>query len=380
MQTRPAKNITRFAKTQQITKDTLCETSYEKEKTNMIYFDNAATTPVLPCAWEAMQAAPEANPSSSHTAGREAKAALEKARAVIARCLNCDPDEVYFTSGATESCNWMVKCLRMESDGIIYNGTVHHAVSEAIYAYSSPNAPRSKPSASLSLVNNETGQISDVDAFCRKNRPCRIGIDATAAVGHIPVDFKALGADYMAFGGHKFGAPKGVGALIVRRGCPIAPMIFGGAQERGERGGTVSVPLVRAMAAALEWHTDHIEENISNLIAVRDRLLHRLTESGVAYQENGGKNVAAHILSLTFPGVYGASLAAALSERGVMVSTGSACSSGDNAASANLMASGLTEQQALETIRFSFDWYNTRQEAAHAARIIADIVPALRRG
>lgn len=348
----------------------------------MIYFDNAATAPVLPCAWEAMQAAPEANPSSSHAAGREAKAALEKARATIARCLNCAPCEVYFTSGATESCNWMVKCLRMESDGIIYNGTVHHAVSEGIHAYSSPNAPRGKPSAILSLVNNETGQISDVAAFCRKNRPHSIGLDATAAVGHIPIDLLALGADYMAFGGHKFGAPKGIGALIVweLRGCPITPLLHGGAQERGMRGGTVSVPLVCAMAAALEWHTVHMEENITHLIDLRDRLLHRLTESGVEYRVNGGKNVAAHILSLTFPGVYGAALAAALSERGVMVSTGSACSSGDNAASANLMASGLTEQEALETIRFSFDWYNTTAEASEAAGIIADIVPTLRRG
>lgn len=134
----------------------------------MIYFDNAATTPVLPCAWDAMHAAPEGNPSSIHAAGREAKAALEKARATIARCLNCAPCEVYFTSGATEACNWMVKCLRIESDGIIYNGTVHHAVSEGIHAYSSPNAPRGKPSAVLSLVNNETGQISDVAVFCRK--------------------------------------------------------------------------------------------------------------------------------------------------------------------------------------------------------------------
>lgn len=346
----------------------------------MIYFDNAATTPVLPCAWEAMQAAPEANPSSSHAAGSEAKAALEKARATIARCLNCAPCEVYFTSGATESCNWMVKCLRMESDGIIYNGTVHHAVSEGIHAYSSPNAPRGKPSAVLSLVNNETGQICDVDAFCRKNRPLRVAVDATAAVGHCSIDFHALGADYMAFGGHKFGAPKGIGALIVKEGCPITPLLHGGAQERGERGGTVSVPLACAMAAALEWRTTHMEENITHLIDLRDRLLHRLTESGVEYRVNGGKNVAAHILSLTFPGVYGAALAAALSENGVMVSTGSACSSGDNAASANLMASGLTEQQALETIRFSFDWYNTTKEAAEAAGIIARLVPTLRRG
>lgn len=146
------------------------------------------------------------------------------------------------------------------------------------------------------------------------------------------------------------------------------------------RGGTVSVPLACAMAAALEWHTAHMEENITHLIDLRDCLLHRLTEGGVEYRVNGGKNVAAHILSLTFPGVYGAALAAALSENGVMVSTGSACSSGDNAASANLMSSGLTEQQALETIRFSFDWYNTTAEASEAAGIIARLVPTLRRG
>lgn len=348
----------------------------------MIYFDNAATTPVLPCAWEAMRAAPEGNPASSHAAGREAKAALEKARATIARCLNCVPSEVYFTSGATEACNWMVKCLRIESDGIIYNGTVHHAVSEGIHAYSSPNAPRGKPSAVLSLVNNETGEINDVGAFCRKYRPHSIGLDATAAVGHIPIDLLALGADYMAFGGHKFGAPKGIGALIVweLRGCPITPLLHGGAQERGMRGGTVSVPLACAMAAALEWHTTHMEENITHLIDLRDRLLRRLTENGVAHRVNGGKNAAAHILSLTFPGVYGASLAAALSDQGVMASTGSACSSGENHASQNLMASGLTEEEALSTVRFSFDWQNTSDEVDEAAQLIADLVPHLKHG
>lgn len=345
----------------------------------MIYFDNAATTPVLPCAWNAMCVAPKGNPSSIHAVGRVAKAALERSRATIARCINCDPSEVYFTSGATESCNWMVKCLRRESDGIIYNGTVHHAVSEGIHAYSSPNAPRGKPSAILSLVNNETGQISDVDAFCRKNRPIRVAVDATAAVGHLPIDFHALGADYMAFGGHKFGAPKGIGALIVREGCPIIPLLYGGAQERGMRGGTVSVPLACAMASALEWHTAHMEENITHLIDLRDRLLHRLTESGVEYRVNGGKNVAAHILSLTFPGVYGAALAAALSDRGVMVSTGSACSSGENRASENLIASGLTEEEALSTVRFSFYWQNTPAEADEAAKIIARLIPHLKR-
>nr|DAI51321.1 MAG TPA: cysteine sulfinate desulfinase/cysteine desulfurase [Caudoviricetes sp.] len=343
----------------------------------MIYFDNAATTPVLPCAWDAMHVAPKGNPSSIHAVGRVAKAALERSRAIIAQCINCAPSEVYFTSGATEACNWMVNSMRTRADGIIYSERLHHAVTESIRAYPVPNAPRSIPAAIESLVNNETGEIENR----RKNygNLCLFGIDATAAVGHLPIDFHALGVDYMAFGGHKFGAPKGIGALIVRQGCPITPLLHGGAQERGMRGGTVSVPLACAMAAALEWHTAHMEENITHLIDLRDRLLHRLTESGVEYRVNGGKNVAAHILSLTFPSVYGASLAAALSDHGVMVSTGSACSSGENRASENLIASGLTEEDALSTVRFSFDWQNTPSEADEAAQIIARLIPHLKR-
>lgn len=346
----------------------------------MIYFDNAATTPVLPCAWNAMHVAPNGNPSSIHAVGRVAKAALERSRAIIAQCINCAPSEVYFTSSATESCNWMVQCLYLESGGIMYDRRLHHAVLESIYTYQGPSATNRWPSAVLSLVNNETGEINDVDAFCRKYRPHRIGVDATAAAGHIPIDFHTLGADYMAFGGHKFGTPKGIGALIVREGRPITPLLHGGAQERGMRGGTVSVPLACAMASALEWHTAHMEENITHLIDLRDRLLRRLTESGVAHRVNGGKNTAAHILSLTFPGVYGAALAAALSDHGVMVSTGSACSSGENRASENLIASGLTEEEALSTVRFSFDWQNTPDELDEAAQLIATFVPHLKHG
>ena len=346
----------------------------------MIYFDNAATTPVLDCAWEAMRNCEFANPSSSHAAGREAKAALENARATIARCLNCDPGEVYFTSGATEACNWMVKSICSTADqrcrSLVASPFEHHAVTEAVAQY---NIPRyTKLDYAQMLVNNETGQIYDIEKI--RGNGGLLACDMTAAVGHLPVDFHALGADYMAFGGHKFGAPKGIGALIVREGCPITPLLHGGAQERGMRGGTVSVPLACAMAAALEWHTAHMEENITHLIAVRDRLLRRLTENGVAYRVNGGKNTAAHIVSLTFPGVYGAALAAVLSDHGVMVSTGSACSSGENHASQNLMASGLTEEEALSTVRFSFDWQNTPDEVDEAAQLIATFVPHLKHG
>lgn len=344
----------------------------------MIYFDNAATTPVLDCAWEAMRNCEFANPSSSHAAGREAKAALENARATIARCINCLPSEVYFTSGSTEACNWMVKSICSTADqrrrSIVASPFEHHAVTEAVAQYNVPKY--AKLDYAQMLVNNETGQIYDIKKI--RGNGGLLACDMTAAVGHIPIDLLALGADYMAFGGHKFGAPKGIGALIVREGCPITPLLHGGAQERGMRGGTVSVPLACAMAAALEWHTAHMEENITHLIDLRDRLLHRLTESGVEYRVNGGKNVAAHILSLTFPGVYGASLAAALSDHGVMVSTGSACSSGENRASENLIASGLTEEEALSTVRFSFDWQNTPSEADEAAKIIALLIPTLK--
>lgn len=345
---------------------------------HIINFDKAAATPLHPAAKHAFLHACQGNPSSAHALGRQAKSELEQARQAIARCLNCEPGEVYFTSGATESCNWMVQCLHLESGGIMYDRRLHHAVLEPIYEYHGPSATNRWPSAVLSLVNNETGEVNDVDAFCRRFRPTRIGVDATAAVGHIPVDFKALGADYMAFGGHKFGAPKGIGALIVRKGVPVRPMLYGGAQERGMRGGTVSVPLACAMAAALEWHTAHMEENITHLIDLRDRLLRCLTENGVAHRVNGGKNTAAHILSLTFPDVYGASLAAALSDKGIMVSTGSACSSGSNRPSDVLRAAGLTSQEALSTLRFSFDENNTTDEARTAAGIIADLIPTLK--
>lgn len=347
----------------------------------MIYFDNAATTPVLDCAWEAMQEAPFANPFSSHAAGREAKTALESARAVIAACLGCRPSEVYFTSGATESCNWMVNSMRTRADVIIHSNRLHHAVTESIRSYPVPNAPRRILAAIESLVNNETGEIENR----RKNYGslCLFGLDATGAVGHLPIDFNALGADYMAFGGHKFGAPKGIGALVVRDGRPISPMIFGGAQERGMRGGTTSVPLASAMAAALAWRVKNMVDNAERIRRVRDQLIFDLAQRGADFVVNlngGHRQFADHILSLRFPGVYGATLAAALSENGIMVSTGSACSSGDNSASTNLMTSGLAEQEALETIRFSFDWYNTPAESTEAARTIAGLLPTLRRG
>lgn len=344
-----------------------------------INFDKAASTPLHPAAKRAFLQACQGNPASAHALGREAKAELEQARQTIARCLNCEPDEVYFTSGATESCNWMMYCLSTTGSKVYPFSGVHHAVSEYPVPHARAEDSISASNVALSLVNNETGQVSDT-FYLRSVCGGLIGLDATAAVGHIPVDFKALGTDYMAFGGHKFGAPKGIGALIVRRGAPIRPMVYGGAQECGMRGGTTPVPLAAAMAAALAWHTEHMAENMKATAEVRDILLCYLKINGVDFQRNLDpfELNAPHILSLRFPGVYGATLAAALSDKGVFVSTGSACSSGSNRPSDVLRAAGLTSEEALSTVRFSFDENNTTDEARTAAGIIADLIPTLK--
>lgn len=350
----------------------------------MINFDNAATTPVLEVAKKAFLEAPQGNPSSSHSFGREAKAALENCRNEILSLLGCGKEyNLYFTSGATEACNWAVKSICSTSGqrhrSLVASPFEHHAITEAVEQYNIPKY--AKLDHAQMLVNNETGQLYDVKSLCGKDG--LVACDMTAAIGHTSVNIGEISPDYVMFGGHKFGAPKGIGALIVREGCPIAPMIYGGAQERGMRGGTVSVPLANAMAAALAWRVKHMADSAENILRVRIQLIFDLVQFGVDHIVNfndGHRQLADHILSVRFPGVYGATLAAALSENGVMVSTGSACSSGDNAPSANLTSSGLTEQEALETIRFSFDYYNTPQEAAEAARIIARLAPSLRRG
>ena len=344
-----------------------------------INFDKAAATPLHPAAKSAFLHACQGNPSSAHTLGREAKAELEQARKTIAQCLNCEPDEVYFTSGATESCNWMMYCLSLHGRKVYPFSGAHHAVSEYPIPVASIADIGSDSNVALTLVNNETGQINDISAF-RSPCGCLLALDATAAVGHTPVNFKALGADYMAFGGHKFGAPKGIGALIVRRGVPLRPMVYGGAQERGMRGGTTPVPLAAAMAAALEWHTVHMKENRLAALEVNNTLTRCLGTLGVEYETNlpNGAICSPYILSLRFPGVYGATLAAALSDKGVFVSTGSACSSGSNRPSDVLLAAGLSSEEALSTVRFSFDYDNTVDEARTAAGIIADLIPSLR--
>ncbi len=350
----------------------------------MIYLDAAAHEMPLPAAVNAFLKMQDlANPSSLHSEGRAAKSALEAARATIARCLNCDPSEVYFTSGATESCNWMMRCL--DAYSVSVEGIPryeHHAVLE--YSYVAP-AVACVPEIGHThmLANNETGEIYDIEAMQRSFTGL-FACDATAAVGQIPVDFRALGVDYLAFGAHKFGGLSGIGALIVREDVPILPMICGGGQERGMRGGTESVALACAMAAALEKRCETMYDDIARITKLRDDFIAEILRLVPDAYINGpwvicdASRRLPNNANISFLGVESQSLVLALSRKGLCASSGSACTSGSLNGSYVLRAMGLSEERARSAVRFSLPYRITHIEVKRAVEIVVSTVSELR--
>lgn len=350
----------------------------------MIYLDAAAHEMPLPAAVDAFLKTQDlANPSSLHSEGRAAKSAFEAARATVARCLNCEPSEVCFTSGATEACNWMVHCLDVFSNGVSEIPPYeHHAVLE--YPAIAPVVFSDlKPGHTHMLANNETGEIYDIEAM-KKPLKGLFGCDATAAVGQIPVDFRALGVDYLAFGAHKFGGLSGIGALIVRDGAPVTPMICGGDQERGMRGGTESVALACAMAAALEKRVETMYDDIARITKLRDDFITEILRLVPEAYINGPWAICdasrrlPHNANISFLGVESQSLVLALSRKGLCASSGSACTSGSLNGSYVLRAMGLSEERARSAVRFSLPYRITQGELKQAVEIVVSTVSELR--
>lgn len=350
----------------------------------MIYLDAAAHEMPLPAAVDAFLKTQDlANPSSLHSEGRAAKSALEAARTTVARCLNCDPSEVCFTSGATESCNWMIHCLDVFSNGVSeIHPYEHHAVLE--YPAVEPVVFSDlKPGHTHMLANNETGEIYDIESM-KKPLKGLFGCDATAAIGQIPVDFRALGADYLAFGAHKFGGLPGIGALIVRENAPIVPMICGGDQERGMRGGTESVALACAMAAALEKRCETMYDDIARITELRDEFIDTILRLVPDAYINGpwvicdASRRLPNNANISFLGVESQSLVLALSRKGLCASSGSACTSGSLNGSYVLRAMGLSEERARSAVRFSLPYRITQGELKQAVEIVVSTVSELR--
>lgn len=350
------------------------------------YFDAAAHEPPSPAAVKAFtRALPLGNPSALHDRGIAAKQALEHARESIAQDLNCLPEEVYFTSGATEACNWMMETLEAFCTHIKFpRHYEHHAVLE----YPPVDHPHrtNRTGFTHMLAHNETGEIYDILSMRRNESDALFAAcDGTAAVGHIPVDFKALGVDYLAFGAHKFGGIAGIGCLIVRRGAPMIAMIRGGAQERGKRAGTESVALACAMAAALHERTVHMDADREHLAKCRDLLISYLLRFIPDTYVNGFYEPGDTIrrlpgnANLSFLGVESPALVMALSAEGVYASSGSACTSGEAGGSYALRAMGYPASRANSAVRFTLPHTVTEDDVLGAVPLIVSTVEKLRR-
>lgn len=375
-----------------------------------VYADNAATTKISAHALNAMLPCYDAlyaNPSSLHSAGQEAKEALEQARAAVAGCLGCEPREIYFTSGGSESDNQAILSAAYygQKKGkmhIISTAFEHHAVlhtlnrlekqgftvtlldvknNHNITADQVRDAIREDTClVTVMYANNEIGSvlpISEIGKVC-KEAGVPFHTDAVQAVGHLKIDVKAENIDMLSLSGHKFHGPKGVGALYVRRGLPLVNLIEGGAQERGKRAGTENLPAIVGMAAALQEACDALEENTKKVTALRDKLIAGLSEIPHCALNGDPVNRLPGNVSFCFEGIEGESLLLLLDAQGVCASSGSACTSGSLDPSHVLLAIGRVHDVAHGSLRLSLSHFNTEEEIDHILQVVPGVVELLR--
>ena len=375
-----------------------------------VYADNAATTKMSAVAINAMLPYFDkvyGNPSSLHSVGQEAKEALDAARETVAKCLNCEPREIYFTSGGSEADNQAIISAarfgaRKNKKHIISTAFEHHAVLHTLSKLEKEGfevtyldvscghnitaqqvADAIRPDTCLVTVmyaNNEIGSvlpIAEIGAVC-KEKGVVFHTDAVQAAGHIHIDVKAQNIDMLSLSGHKFHGPKGVGALYVRRGIPLTNVIEGGAQERGKRGGTENIAGICGMAAALEDACNHIDENMPRVAAMRDRLIEGLSQIPHCDLNGDRVNRLPGNVSFCFEGIEGESLLLLLDYKGVSASSGSACTSGSLDPSHVLLAIGRVHDVAHGSLRLSLCEYNTDEEVDHILKVVPEVVSYLR--
>ncbi len=355
-----------------------------------IYADHAATTPLLPEALKAMLPYLRegfGNPSSLYRQGQETRKAVEAARASIGRCIHAKADEIFFTSGGTESDNWALTAQHGRGRHIVVSSIEHHAVLNCCKAFEQegfdvsylPVTPegRIEPETlakalrrdtvlvSIMLANNEIGTIQDIAALAEiaHQNGSLFHTDAVQAVGHIPVNVRKLGVDMLSASAHKFNGPQGCGFLYVRKGTLLAPFHLGGQQERGLRAGTENVAGIVGMATALDWHVRHLGEMQRYLTRLEKQLRQLLTQRvpNVVFNGDATHHLPGHI-SVSFPRGDGEAMLHLLDLKGICVSTGAACNSRSTVISHVLRAIGLEHRVAKGTLRISLGMENTSQD------------------
>lgn len=375
-----------------------------------VYADHAATTPVHEAARKAMLHCLEedyGNPSSLHSVGQRAREILDQARVDVAQCLNADPAEIYFTGGGSEADNQalLTGALLGAKKGkkhLITTAFEHHAVlhtmkalekqgftvtyldvhSDGVVRLSDVAAAITDDTAlvSVMMVNNEIGTIQPIAEIAKlcQDKGVLFHTDAVQAVGHIPVDVKALGVDMLSLAAHKFHGPKGVGALYCRKGIRPEILIQGGAQERGRRGGTENMPGIVGMAAALKEAVSNLPADMEKVTALRERLIEGLSQIPHS-RLNGHRELRCPgTVNFCFEGIEGESLLLWLDAKGVAASSGSACTSGSLDPSHVLLALGLPHEIAHGSLRLSLGADNTEEEVDHILKVVPEVVEYLR--
>lgn len=375
-----------------------------------IYADNAATTKMSCSAIQAMTKCMEncyGNPSSLYGVGQDAKVALENAREQIAQILNCNPKEIYFTSGGSEADNQAIRTAaylgaRKGKKHIISTAFEHHAVlhtlmklekegfeitlldvhHDGIVTAEQVSSAIREDTALVTIMyaNNEIGTIQPIAEIGKLCRKCGVlfHTDAVQAIGHIPVDVTKDHIDMLSLSAHKFHGPKGVGLLYARKGIMLTNLIEGGAQERGKRAGTENVPGIVGMAVALKEAAANLDNYRRRLIPLRDRLIQGLRQ--IEYSELNGDPVhrLPGTVNFCFEGIEGESLLLLLDDMGIQASSGSACTSGSLDPSHVLLAIGRPHEVAHGSLRLSLDGEITEEEIDYLIQSVKSVVERLR--
>ena len=375
------------------------------------YMDYSATTYVKPEVLDAMMpffTEKFGNPSSFYGISRETKMAIDNARAQVAKAINCDPNEVYFTGGGSEADNWAIKGIATahmkKGNHIITTKIEHHAVLHTCeflekfgfeVTYLDVNeegfvdlkqleeAITDKTIlVSIMFANNEIGTIQpikEIGALCREKKVL-FHTDAVQAVGSVPVDVKEMNIDLLSLAGHKLYGPKGIGALYIRRGIRIDNLIHGGGQERGRRAGTENIPGVVGLGKAIELATENIEENRARLTVLRDKLIDGILER-IPYARlngpRGDKRVPGNS-NISFEFIEGESILLSLDFEGICASSGSACTSGSLDPSHVLLAIGLPHEKAHGSLRTTLGAASTEEDVEKLLNELPPIIERLR--
>jgi cysteine desulfurase len=370
----------------------------------IVYADNAATTKLDAQAFEAMKPFlldDFANPSQPYSFSRSAKNAIKAARETIAACIHACPEEIFFTSGGTESDNWAMKGVALtcsKEQAFITSAFEHHALLRSVQAleeqlypviYIHPDKrgvvqPSTLEAAitdttatvSIMMANNELGTIQPVKELCAiaHHNGAIFHTDAVQAVGHVALDVNDLGIDLLSASAHKFNGPKGVGFLYIRNGTKIAPYADGGSQEHGMRAGTENVAAIVGMAEALRGNFSAMQKNQGHIARLEKRLLSGLCQSCVPFHRNGGEPFLPGILSLSFPEHEGEKILHRMDLMGIAVSTGAACDSVNSKISHVLQAIQLDEDAAKGTIRISLGKNNCVEDVDEIVSSLVKII------